>query len=169
MDLICDIAYKHEQQRRIAPDLGPPDGQELTAGSGGREQRIRSGSIFCHANTGAHEVHSGISCLYKREGGPGPNHRMGRNQFDPPREYLQRGVPPYDEPLVDSGNARDWWDRHAPLVVETASLGAIGSSAGNRVASRRRASQASECSAFATMSRRPVTTSRSSRCARTAS
>jgi hypothetical protein len=47
------------------------------------------------------------------------------HRFDPPREFLQRDVPPYGEPLVDSGDARGWWGKHGPLVVETASLGPI--------------------------------------------
>jgi hypothetical protein len=84
MSSTSDIANKHEELRRRGLDLGPKDGGELDAGSGGREQRFRNGSIFWHANTGAHEVHGGILALYRREGGPGPNPRTGRRHFGYP-------------------------------------------------------------------------------------
>ncbi len=96
MSSTSDIARKHEQLRRRGLDLGPKDGGELESGSGGREQRYSNGSIFWHANTGAHEVHGGILALYRREGGPGANPRTGRRHF---------GYPISDEERTRCGRA----------------------------------------------------------------
>ncbi len=34
-------------------------------------------------------------------------------------------VPPYEEPLISTGNPRGWWDQHRPLIIQTASLGSM--------------------------------------------
>lgn len=45
------------------------------------------------------------------------------HRFNPPREYKLLDVPPYSNPLNDASNARAWWERHRPVIVETAALG----------------------------------------------
>ena len=39
--------------------------------------------------------------------------------------YARLEVPPYSDPLNAANDAHQWWDRHRPLVMQTASLGSM--------------------------------------------
>ncbi len=97
MSSTSDIAAKHQERKSRGLDLRAAVGPERNAGSGGREQRFERGSIFWHANTGAHEVHGGILDLYRAEGGPGTHPSTGRRHFGYPisdEEFTRDGLYP---------------------------------------------------------------------------
>ena len=91
------ISRHHRNLSRRGVRLGLPQGTLESAGYGGFYQVYKSGRIYWHAGTGAHEVHGGILRTYLRQGGHDRNSVSGRRHL---------GFPSSDEQATRDGKRR---------------------------------------------------------------
>lgn len=76
-----DINAKWASLKMKGLDLGPAQGDIVSAGYGGYYRVFQKGRIYWHHTTGAHEVHGGILTRYLERGAYDRNPKTGRREL----------------------------------------------------------------------------------------